>query len=238
MPSRITLGVIEADVVFKDIRNVHLTVLPPEGRVRISAPRHMALDTVRVFALSKLAWIKAQRDNMAGQDREAPREYLERESHYVWGRRYLLKLIEADVPSSVELRHRTLVLAVRSDAGEATKDALLARWYRDQVRLRAATLVPKWSRILGVAPPHVHVQHMKTKWGSCSPTRRSIRLNTELAKKPPGCLEYIVVHELVHLLEPTHNDRFQSLMRAFMPDWEDRRRELNRLPVRHEEWVY
>jgi len=238
MPSRITLGAIEADVVFKDIRNVHLTVLPPKGRVRISAPRHMALDTVRVFALSKLAWIKAQRESMAGQDREAPREYLERESHYVWGRRYLLKLIEVDVAPSVELRHRTLVLAIRPNVGTAAKDAVLARWFRDQVRLRAAALVTEWSRILGLDEPRVHVQHMKTKWGSCSPARRSIRLNTELAKKPPGCLEYIVVHELVHLLEPTHNERFKALMRAFLPEWEDRRRELNRLPVRHEHWDY
>lgn len=238
MPSRITLGAIEADVVFKDIRNVHLTVLPPKGRVRISAPRHMALDTVRVFALSKLAWIKAQRENMAGQDREAPREYLERESHYVWGRRYLLKLIEMDAVPSVELRHRTLVLAVRPNADVAAKDALLARWYRDQVRLRAGTMVEEWSRTLGLDEPRVHVQHMKTKWGSCSPTRKSIRLNTELAKKPPGCLEYIVVHELVHLLEPTHNERFKALMRTFLPEWEDRRRELNRLPVRHEDWAY
>jgi predicted metal-dependent hydrolase len=238
MPSHITLGAIEAEVVFKDIRNVHLTVLPPKGRVRISAPRHMALDTVRVFALSKLAWIKVQRENMAAQEREAPREYLERESHYVWGRRYLLRLIEVDAVPSVDLRHRTLLLAIRPNADAAAKDALLARWYRDQVRLRAATLVAEWSRTLGLDAPRVHVQHMKTKWGSCSPARRSIRLNTELAKKPPGCLEYIVVHELVHLLEPTHNERFKALMRAFLPEWEERRRELNRLPVRHEAWDY
>jgi predicted metal-dependent hydrolase len=238
MLARIAIGAIEAEVVFKDIRNVHLTVLPPKGKVRISAPRHMALDTVRVFALSKLAWIKAQRENMAKQDREAPREYLERESHYVWGRRYLLKLIEVDSTPSVDLRHRTLVLAIRSNSDAVAKDALLARWYRDQVRLRAAILVAEWSRTLRLDAPRIHVQHMKTKWGSCSPARRSIRLNTELAKKPPSCLEYIVVHELVHLLEPTHNERFKALMRAFLPDWEDRRRELNRLPVKHEDWIY
>ena len=238
MPSRITLGEIEADVVFKDIRNVHLTILPPKGRVRLSAPRHMALDTVRVFALSKLTWIKAQREKMMAQQREGTREYLERESHYVWGRRCLLKLIEVDAAPSVELRHRTLVLAIRPNADAAAKNALLARWYRDQLRQRAATLAVKWSRTLGLDAPRIHVQHMKTKWGSCSPARRSIRLNTELAKKPPGCLEYIVVHELVHLLEPTHNERFKALMRTFMPEWEDRRRELSRLPVRHENWDY
>lgn len=238
MPSRIALGAIEADVVFKDIRNVHLTVLPPKGRVRISAPQQMPLDTVRVFALSKLAWIKAQREKMANQEREATREFLERESHYVWGRRCLLTLVEVDAVPSVELRHRTLVMAVRPNTDAVAKEALLSRWYRDQVRACAAGLVAEWSRALGLDAPRVHVQHMKTKWGSCSPVRRSIRLNTELAKKPSGCLEYIVVHELMHLVEPTHNERFKALMRTFLPEWEDRRRELNRLPVRHEKWLY
>lgn len=238
MPTRIALGAIEADVVFKDICNVHLTVLPPKGRVRISAPQQMPLDTVRVFALSKLAWIKAQREKMANQEREATREFLERESHYVWGRRCLLTLVEVDAVPSVELRHRTLVMAVRPNTDAVAKEALLSRWYRDQVRARAAGLVAQWSRTLGLDAPRVHVQHMKTKWGSCSPVRRSIRLNTELAKKPSGCLEYIVVHELMHLLEPTHNERFKALMRTYLPEWEDRRRELNRLPVRHEKWLY
>ncbi|MBR8655300.1 M48 family metallopeptidase [Achromobacter sp. Marseille-Q0513] len=238
MLARIALGGIEAEVIFKDIRNVHLTVLPPNGRVRISAPTHMALDTVRVFALSKLAWIKSQRQSMAEQEREPSREYMERESHYVWGRRYLLKLVETDGAPTVTLRHRTLVLAVKQGAGLAVREAVLSRWYRDQVRERASLLVERWCRTLGLDAPRLHVQHMKTKWGSCSPTRRSIRLNTELAKKPPGCLEYIVIHELVHLLEPTHNEHFKALMRTFLPEWEDRRRELNALPVRHEAWGY
>jgi Predicted metal-dependent hydrolase len=238
MPARIALGGIEAEVVFKDIRNVHLTVLPPNGRVRISAPTHMALDTVRVFALSKLAWIKSQRKSMAEQEREPSREYLERESHYVWGRRYLLKLVETEGAPTVVLRHRTLVLTVKQGAGLEAREAALSRWYRDQVRKRAGTLVAAWSRTLGLDAPRVHVQRMKTKWGGCSPGRQSIRLNTELAKKPPACLEYVVVHELVHLLEPTHNERFQALMRTFLPDWEDRRRELSALPIRHEDWDY
>ena len=185
------------------------------GGVRISAPTPMALDTVRVFALSKLAWIKSQRKSMAEQEREPSREYLERESHYVWGRRYLLSLVETDGAPAVTLRHRTLVLALKQGAGPMAREAALSRWYRDQVRERAGSLIAVWSRTLGLDAPRLHVQHMKTKWGSCSPTRRSVRLNTELAKKPPGCLEYIVVHELVHLLEPTHNERFKALMRTF-----------------------
>lgn len=238
MSARIALGAIEAEVVFKDIRNVHLSVLPPNGRVRISAPAHMALDTVRVFALSKLTWIKSQRKGMSEQEREPSREYLERESHYVWGRRYLLKLVETEGAPSVTLWHRTLALAVKQGADPTAREAVLSRWYRNQVRERAGSLVAAWSRTLGLDAPRLHVQHMKTKWGSCSPARRSIRINSELAKKPPGCLEYIVVHELVHLLEPTHNERFKALMRMFLPEWEDRRRELNALPVRHENWDY
>ncbi len=238
MSQRIAFGAFEAEVVFKDIRNVHLTVLPPTGKVRISAPRQMALDTVRVFALSKLAWIKVQREKMLAQEREAPREYLERESHYLWGRRYLLRLEEADAPPAVELKHRTLVLTLRPGADVAARDAVLSRWYRDQIRRRVNDVVVKWSAILKVRAPRVFIQHMKTKWGSCSPQRGSIRLNTELAKKPPRCLEYIVVHEMLHLLEPTHNERFKSLMQMFLPEWEESRRELNRLPVRHEDWDY
>src|SRR3569623_509200 len=198
----------------------------------------MTLDTVRVFALSKLTWSKAQREKIAVQEREPAREYLERESHYVWGGRYLLRLVEVNVAPSVELRHRSLVLALRPQTDIVAKNLLLSRWYRDQVRARAAVLLAEWSRTLGLNVPRVHVQHMKTKWGSCSPARRSIRLNTELAKKPPKCLEYIVVHELLHLLEPTHNERFKALMRTFLTEWEDRRRELNLLPVRHEDWSY
>jgi predicted metal-dependent hydrolase len=238
MSSRITLGAFEADVVFKGIRNVHLAVLPPKGRVRISAPQHMELDTVRVFALSKLAWIKAQREKMTTQEREAPREYIERESHYVWGRRYLLQLVENEAAPSVQLRHRKLVLSIRPQADATAKEAVLSRWYRDLLRARASTLATRWSQALGIDVPRIFVQHMKTKWGGCSPSRSSIRLNTELAKKPPGCLEYIVLHELIHLLEPTHNDRFKALMRTFLPEWESRRRELNQLPVRQEDWKY
>lgn len=238
MVQRIALGTFEAEVEFKDIRNVHLVVLPPMGRVRISAPRRMALDTVRVFALSKLGWIKEQRDQLARQEREPVREYLERESHYLWGRRYLLNLAEADAAPSVALRHRSLRVTTRPGADQTARAALMSRWYRDRLRERAAPLVERWRLLLGVEVRAVYVQHMKTKWGSCSPSRQTIRLNTELAKKPPACLEYVIVHELLHLLEPNHGPYFRSLMNAVLPQWEAFRAELNRLPVRHEHWTY
>jgi len=238
MASRIHLGEIAVDVVRKDIKNVHLSVHPPTGRVRIAAPERMKLDTIRVFAIAKLGWIKQQQRQMREQERETPREYLDRESHYVWGRRYLLKLIEEDAAPSVELRKSNLVLHIRPGANRQTKEAILYKWYRDQIRDVAPSIITKWQGLMNVNVEASFVQRMKTKWGSCSHYRRTIRLNSELAKKPRECLEYIVVHEMVHLLERTHNERFLILMDRFMPKWQSYRDALNRLPVRHEEWHY
>ena len=238
MASRLNLGDIEVDVVFKDIKNIHLSVYPPAGRVRISAPKRMSLDTIRVFAIAKLSWIKAQQNKLRAQERETPREYLDRESHYVWGRRYLLKVKEADVPSTVELKHRQLVLHVRPGSDKAKKRAVMDQWYRNQLKEAVVPLVTKWQSLMGVRVGRIHVQRMKTKWGGCNTQARSIRLNTDLAKKPRDCLEYILVHEMVHLLEPTHNARFVALMDKFMPNWRVRRDVLNQLPVSHEDWSY
>lgn len=238
MKATIDLGDFCAEVVRKGIKNVHLSVYPPDGRVRISAPLHMELDTIRVFAISKLAWIKSQQRRIRAQERETPREYLDRESHYVWGKRYLLEVVEKDAAPRIELRHSKLVLQVRPGTGEALRQEVLDVWYRGQIREAVPELLAKWEPLVGVKAGRVFVQQMKTRWGSCNPGSGSIRLNTDLAKKPPECLEYIVVHELVHLLEPTHNARFVALMAMFMPHWQQLREELNRLPVRHEDWTY
>jgi predicted metal-dependent hydrolase len=175
---------------------------------------------------------------MDAQEREAPREYLDRESHYVWGRRYLLKRIEEEAAPSVELRHSRLVLQVRPGTDEARSREILEVWYREQIRVAVPSLIAKWEPVMGVKVGRVFVQRMKTRWGSCNPESQSIRLNTDLAKKPPECLEYIMVHEMAHLLEPTHNPRFRSLMNLFMPQSQHLKDELNRLPVRHENWDY
>jgi predicted metal-dependent hydrolase len=235
---QLQLGDIAVDVVLKDIKNVHLSVYPPTGRVRISAPEGMSIDTIRLFAIAKLDWIKLQQQKQLGQDRESAREYLDRESHYVWGRRYLLRVVEADARSSVQLEHDTLVLAVRSAADVAARQATLSEWYRQILKAEVQPLLAAWEPRLGVTVSDVFVQQMKTKWGSCNPSTRTIRLNTELAKKPAECLEYIVLHEMVHLLEPRHNPRFVALMSQFMPSWEHYRRTLNRLPVGHATWAY
>ncbi|MCO5096946.1 MAG: M48 family metallopeptidase [Rhodocyclaceae bacterium] len=238
MVAQIDLGDMRVEVVRKEIKNLHLSVLPPQGRVRVAAPRHMSLDTIRVFVISRLVWIRGQQRKMLAQEREAPREYLDRESHYVWGRRYLLKRVEKETAPAIELRHRSLVLQVRPGTGEARSQEILEAWYREQIRAAVPELIARWEPVMGVKVGRVFVQRMKTKWGSCNPSSGAIRLNTELAKKPPECLDYIVVHEMAHLLEHTHNARFTSLMDLFMPQWQHVRDVLNRLPVRHENWEY
>jgi predicted metal-dependent hydrolase len=238
MPTQLKLGDIDVDVVLKDIKNVHLGVYPPSGRVRISAPLRMKLDTIRVFAISKLGWIKQQQRKLREQERETPREYLDRESHHVWGRRYLLKVIECDEAPSVELKHSRIFLRLRPGSSDSKKHAVVEEWYREQLKKAVPALIAKWEPFIGVKMERFFVQKMKTKWGSCNPRARNIRLNTDLAKKPRECLEYIVLHEMVHLLEPTHNARFIALMDRFMPQWRFHREQLNRLPVRHEEWAY
>jgi hypothetical protein len=236
--SQINLGDIAVDVVLKDIKNVHLSVHPPTGRVRISAPKRMRLDTIRLFAISKLDWIKQQQTKLREQERETPREYVERESHYVWGKRYLLTVSESDEPPSIEVKHSRMFLRVRPRTYQDKRKALVEEWYREQLKEAVAPLLARWQPLLNVRVERFFVQRMKTRWGSCNPDTCSIRLNTDLARKPRACLEYLVVHEMVHLIERTHNARFVAMMDRAMPQWRFYRGQLNRLPVRHEEWTY
>jgi predicted metal-dependent hydrolase len=238
MGSQIKLGDIPVDVVLKAIKNVHLSVHPPTGRVRLAAPKRMSIDTIRVFAISKLGWIKQQQTKLREQERETPRQYVDRESHYVWGKRYLLTVSESDEPPSVELKYSRMVLRMRPGTDECRRQALMEAWYREQIRQTVPLLLARWQPLMGVRVERFFVQRMKTKWGSCNHKARTIRLNTELAKKPAECLEYVVVHELVHLLEPTHNAPFVALMDRFMSKWQFHRQVLNRLPVRQEKWSY
>lgn len=232
------LGDIAVDVVQKDIKNLHLSVHPPAGKVRISAPLRMDLGTIRVFAITKLAWIKSQQKKLREQQRETPREYLDRESHYVWGKRYLLKIVEKDVAPTVELKHNKMILQLRPAASHEKRQEILDAWYRDQLRDVVPALVAKWEGVVGVKAAKFYLQKMKTKWGSCSIGPKNIRINTELAKKPLQCLEYIVAHELTHLLERNHNDKFIALMDAHMPQWRQYREMLNTLPLGHQDWEY
>ncbi len=238
MVTQIKLGGITVDVVKKGIKNIHLSVYPPTGSVRISAPLRMDINNIRVFAITKLPWIKNQQQKLSEQARETPREYLNRESHFVWGKRYLLTIYESKQSQSVELKHNRMLLYVRPGADENKKMAIIEEWYRTQLKHAMMPLLAKWEQLIGVKVEQFYVQRMKTKWGSCNSNAHSIRLNTDLAKKPKECLEYIVVHEMVHILESTHNARFVMLMDRFMPKWQFYRDVLNRLPIRYEHWDY
>ena len=222
----------------KAVAHVHLSVYPPAGRVRMVAPAHLSDQALRAFAIRKLGWIRQQQAKLHTQERETPRELVTRESHYAWGRRNLLTVVERDAPPSVDLRHTRLTMTIRPGTGLDERRALLAAWYRRSLRVVVEPMLVSWQERLGVQITKLYVQHMKTRWGSCNPAARSIRLNSELAKKPPTCLEYILAHELLHLLELTHNRRFTDLLDRHLPDWQARRDLLNRLPVRHEEWGY
>lgn len=238
MTEKIVLGDIVVDLIQKDIKNVHLSVYPPTGAVRISAPNHMSPDSIRAFAISKLGWIKRVQERLRDQERETPREYLDRGSHFVWGKRYLLQVEETKAAPCLGLKRNKLVLNVRPGADVAKKQAIVEGWYRSQIREAAPPLIEMWEDVLGVKVANLYVRQMKTLWGSCNPVARNIRLNSELAKKPRECLDYVVVHEMVHLLEPTHGRRFIAAMDRFMPSWRIQRDALNRSLVRHENWAY
>lgn len=238
MVAELKLGDISVDVVIKDIKNVHLSVYPPTGRVRISAPSHMSMETIRVFAISKLDWIKKHQKALEEQARESPRDFVDRESHYVWGKRYLLTVIEKKSAPSVKLKGNKMTIAVRPDTPTDKRHAILEAWYREQLKSAIPSSIAKWEPLMGVRVEGFYVQRMKTRWGSCNHEKRTIRLNTELARKPRECLEYLVVHEMAHLIERTHGERFIALMDRFLPNWRTLRDQLSSFPLAHSEWRY
>jgi len=240
------LGDITVEVVRKRVKNINLTVRPPLGSVRISAPKRASLRTIRAFAISKLDWIRKQQAWMREQARQAPParprlefRYVDRERHDVWGKPCLLAVSEREEPPSIEFNHLRLQLRVRPGASRDRRRQMVEEWYREQVRAAVPPLLEHWEPRLGVKLERFQVRRMKTRWGSCTPAKRTIRLNSELATRSPELLEYIVVHELVHLLEASHNARFYDLMDRYMPGWRGHRDALNRdvakAPVRREE---
>ncbi|MCW5924495.1 MAG: M48 family metallopeptidase [Saprospiraceae bacterium] len=236
---QITIGNIKIDIVRKDIKNIHLAVYPPTGRVRIAAPLSVSEDAIRLFALSKLGWIKRNQRKFEGQERISPREYKQRESHYFQGRRYLLNIVETDKTQKVVLKNKKFIeLHIKPDTPTAKRHEILTEWYRVQLKKQIPAIIDKWEKILNVKVDDWQVKQMKTKWGSCNIEKKRIWLNLELAKKPEHCLEYIIVHEMVHLLERHHNDRFQYFMDTHLPNWQQLKTELNKLPVSHADWSY
>lgn len=232
----LTISGLEIDVVFKAIKNLHISVYPPDGRIRVAAPDSTNEDTIRLAIVQRLPWIKRQRERLRNAERQTQREMLSGETHYVWGKRYRLEVADSSGRYHIETRGDILHVTTPSGADADRKRAALDRWYRRELKASVPDLLEKWQPIVGVEADKIVVRRMKTKWGTCQTASRAIWLNPELAKKNPRCLEYIVVHELTHFLERNHNHRFASLMDRFLPDWQARRDELNGAPLAEEEW--
>ncbi len=236
---QLTISGIVIDVVRKDIKNLHLSVHPPTGRVRIATPLHVNDEAVRLFAISKLAWIKKHQARFEAQPRQSPREYVSGESHYLWGDRYLLQVIFHEGRPQVVVRNKKYIdLYVREGSDQRQREHMMTEWYRAQLKAQVPSLLAKWEATIGVKTAEWQVKTMKTRWGTCNSEARRIWLNLDLAKKPSICLEYIIVHELVHLLERHHNDCFVGYMNQFMPQWRSYKEELNSFPLKHADWSY
>ena len=237
MIETIELGDITIAVTRKEIKNVHLSVHPPAGHVTLAAPKSTRLEVIRAYAITKLGWIRDQQSRLRAQARETPRQFIERESHYLWGRRYLLSVIESDQKPSVYIDHRRIVLSVRPCSSTVRRAAVIHQWHKSLLHECLPDLIQRWEANLGVEVSAYFLQRMKTKWGGCNHKARHIRLNTELVKKPRDLLEYVVVHEMVHLIEPTHSERFSATLQKHYPHWREARAELNELPLGSEKWM-
>lgn len=236
MTETIQLGDIAIAITRKDIKNVHLSVHPPNGRVTMVAPEGTRLEVARAYAVSKLGWIRDQQEKLRAQAREPVRQFVERESHYLWGRRYLLTVREETAKPTVGLTHRSINLTVRPGSDREVRAAVMHEWYKSLLHEQVPGLIRTWEQKLGVKVAGYFLQRMKTKWGSCNPRARTIRLNTELVKKPKDLLEYVVVHEMLHVIEPTHSKRFVALLNEHYPTWREARAELNELQLGPEIW--
>ena len=232
----LTVAGLGIDVVYKNIKHLHISVYPPVGRVRVAAPDRMDEDTIRLAVVQRLPWIKRQREQLLSADRQSERQMLSGESHFVWGQRYRLDVSRSSGHHAVELKAQTMWLTASPGATADDRRAVLDRWYRRQLKAAVPELLDKWQQIVGVKVDKIVVRRMKTKWGTCVVDSKTIWLNPEPAKKNPRSLEYIVVHELTHLHERKHNDRFVELMDRYLPDWRSRRDELNEAPLAAEEW--
>ena len=236
MNEALQLGELVITVTRKPVKHIHLSVRPPDGRVTLIAPPDTRSAVLRSYAATRLSWIRDRQASFKGQAREAPRRYRTRESHWVWGRRYLLIVVERDEKPSVTLKGRRMVLSVRPATSVERRAEVISEWQRGLLHAAVPGVIKAWERRLGVEVSGYFLQRMKTQWGSCNPTTRNIRLNTELARKPADLLEYVVVHEMLHLLEPRHSARFVELLYEHYPSWREARANLNELPLSDERW--
>jgi predicted metal-dependent hydrolase len=236
MTETILLGEISIAVTRKDVKHVHLSVHPPHGRVTLVAPKSTRLEVARAYAISRLGWIRDQKRKLARQARESPRQFVNRESHYLWGLRHLFTVVHRDARPCVTLDHKRITLTVRPGSDAAKRAEVIHDWHKALLHKAVPSLIQKWERKLKVEVSGYFLQRMKTKWGSCNHRAGHIRLNTELVKKPKDLLEYVIVHEMAHLIEPTHSDRFITILEKHYPTWREARAELNELPLTAEAW--
>lgn len=236
----IKIGELDIHLTRKDIKNLHISVMPPAGQVRVSAPDAMTDTAIRMAVIHRIPWIRRQQAAFAKQERQSTREMVNGETHYLWGRRYRLEVIELDDLKSqtVKLKSGKLILTVNKGLSDEVKLKLLSEYYRGRLKARAPDLINKWSKKTSITINDWQIQKMKTKWGSCNIEEGNIRLNLDLAKKPLLCLEYIILHELLHFKERQHNDRFKALLDTYMPDWRSRRDLLNQMPLSQENWKH
>ncbi|MCX6269818.1 MAG: SprT family zinc-dependent metalloprotease [Bacteroidetes bacterium] len=236
---QISVGELKIDVVRKDIKNLHLAVYPPHGRIRIATPLRIDDEAVRLFAISKLSWIKKQQEKFRHQDRQSERQYISGETHYFKGRKYRLNVIQEPGTPRIEIRNKNFIdLYIRPESTPEQREKVITEWYRDYLKKEIPTQIIKWQKITGLEVKEWGIKQMRTKWGTCNPEAKRIWLNLELAKKPPHCLEYIIVHEIVHFLERHHNDRFIAYMDQFLPTWRAYKEELNRFTLGFTKWEY
>lgn len=236
---KIEISNFTVNIIKKDIKNIHLGVYPPNGRVRVAAPLKTTDEAIRLLVISKMPWIEKQQAKFEKQERQTRREYVSGESHYFFGKRYLLNLIVYDSKPKVEInRNAYLDLYVRPNATLKKREEVLEDWYRLELKNKLPTIIEKWEKIIGVSVESVKIRKMKTRWGSCNPSKRSIWVNLELSKKPVHCLEYIVVHEMIHFLEKSHNEKFRMHMISYLPQWKQYKDELNQFPLSHNDWKY
>lgn len=236
MTETIQLGEVTILVTKKDVKNVHLTVHPPDGRVTLVAPNATRLEVARAYAISKLGWVRDQQKKLREQARESPRLFIERESHHVWGRRYLLTVMQLESKPKVSLDHKRITLTIRPGSNGKKRAEVIHEWHKSLLHKFVPELIKKWEPKLNVNVTGYFLQRMKTKWGSCNHLAGHIRLNTELVKKPKDLLEYVIVHEMAHLREPTHSDRFVAILDEYYPSWREARAELNELPLAADVW--
>ncbi|WP_353096182.1 SprT family zinc-dependent metalloprotease [Tissierella praeacuta] len=231
--TKIIINDIEIEVTKKNIKNVYLSVHSPNGQVRISAPKKMTDDDLRLFVVSKISWIKKQQEKFENQEEILEKEYISDESHYYFGKQYLLNVIyQKNNKSKVEIRSKKYIdLYVKEGSNKAKRESIIKEWYRSELKEIIPLMIDKWERIMELQVEEWGVKKMKTRWGTCNPKAKRIWINLELAKKPYYCLEYIIVHEMAHLLERGHGEKFKAVMDRYYPNWRNVKKELNGLRI-------